>query len=402
MQQGVVVRINGVLPDAGGSGKPDAGANTSCSVFDIQQNEVFHLLVDAGSGVLESIRQGASELGRMPDAVLVTHAHRGHTSDLPALVSAKADCKIYCTKECLDQITKEFPSLSGKIFPVQPGQAFDAGPFSIMPVAASHGDLPGCVIYIVKIRDTKIIAGWDFASLPGADPDLLWKPDLLVLGTETYNDHQSSTGMISVSEAYNIVRGWNAKDCFIVHYSGQKDTEDARNQWFRGPTRPLAPDELQKVVDDQLRISGDNGRFSIRVAKQGMTWAPSGAYEEEHEDNAIGNMIEIEGLEKYVMSIEKAEGSRLNLTIEDSVNRLSAEFANPRKAGSTLEAEPLKSFMMKGPELKMSLVPGDQDSVVRVSIIKGKKPIFADEIRISGRDAKRLERYMAKNFAMVA
>ena len=85
MQQGVVVRINGVLPDAGG-GKPDAGANTSCSVFDIQQNEVFHLLVDAGSGVLESIRQGASELGRMPDAVLVTHAHRGHTSDLPAMV----------------------------------------------------------------------------------------------------------------------------------------------------------------------------------------------------------------------------------------------------------------------------------------------------------------------------
>ena len=388
MQQGVVVRINGVLPDAGG-GKPDAGANTSCSVFDIQQNEVFHLLVDAGSGVLESIRQGASELGRMPDAVLVTHAHRGHTSDLPALVSAKADCKIYCTKECLDQITKEFPSLSGKIFPVQAGQAFDAGPFSIMPVAAS------------KIRDTKIIAGWDFASLPGADPDLLWKPDLLVLGTETYNDHQSSTGMISVSEAYNIVRGWNAKDCFIVHYSGQKDTEDARNQWFRGPTRPLAPDELQKVVDDQLRISGDNGRFSIRVAKQGMTWAPSAAYEE-HEDNATGNMIEIEGIEKYVMSIEKAEGSRLNLTIEDSINRLSAEFANPRKAGSTLEAEPLKSFMMKGPELKMSLVPRDQDSVVRVSITKGKKPIFADEIRISGRDAKRLERYMAKNFAMIA
>jgi hypothetical protein len=198
------------------------------------------------------------------------------------------------------------------------------------------------------------------------------------------------------------VRGWNAKDCFIVHYSGQKDTEDARNQWFRGPTRPLAPDELQKMVDDHLRISGDNGRFSIRVAKQGMTWAPSAAYEEEHEDNATGNMIEIEGLEKYVMSIEKAEGSRLNLTIEDSVNRLSAEFANPRKAGSTLEAEPLKSFMMKGPELKMSLVPGDQDSVVRVSITKGKKPIFADEIRISGRDAKRLERYMAKNFAMVA
>src|ERR671924_562965 len=195
-------------------------------------------------------------------------------------------------------------------FPFRQNISGAAGPFSIMPVAASHGDLPGCVIYIVKIRDTKIIAGWDFASLPGADPDLLWKPDLLVLGTETYNDHQSSTGMISVSEAYNIVRGWNAKDCFIVHYSGQLDTEDAKNQWFRGPTRPLAENELQTMIDDHLRMTGDSTRFSMKVAKQGMVWMPPSVAEEEVynvEKNieassfTIGDKIEIEGLEKYVL-----------------------------------------------------------------------------------------------------
>jgi hypothetical protein len=36
-------------------------------------------------------------------------------------------------------------------------------------------------------------------------PGPLWKPDLLTLGMETYNDHPS-TEWISISEAYNTVK----------------------------------------------------------------------------------------------------------------------------------------------------------------------------------------------------
>ena len=397
MHQGVLVRINGVLPD---SKMGKEGAGTSCSIFQTTQSGRFHLLVDAGNGVLDSINQSASELGfsHMPDAILITHAHMGHISDLPALISSHPNSKVYCTKECQDQIAKELLSLAGNraFVAAEPGQILSVGPFLVQPILADHAGMPGCAIYIIKIHDIKIIAGWDFLSLPNADQNLFWKPDLLILGTETYNDHPS-TGLISISEAYNIVRRWNAKDCFIVHYSGQKDIEDARNQWFRGPTRPLAPDELQKTIDDHLRVSGDSGKFDIKVGRQGMVWRPS---DEIDEEQTISHKIEIEALEKYVMSIEKLPDGKLNFMIEDSIHRLSSEFANPHTENNdrVLVAEPVKSLMMKGPELRMSLTPQEQESIIRVDIIKGKKPVFADDIRISKKETQKLLRYIEKNF----
>lgn len=72
----------------------------------------------------------------------------------------------------------------------------------------------------------------DFLSLPNANENLLWNPDLLILGAQSYNSHPE-TGMISVTDAYHIVRRWNAKECYIVHYSGLVDFEEASNQWFR-------------------------------------------------------------------------------------------------------------------------------------------------------------------------
>lgn len=398
MHQGILVRLNGVLP----ANKTNrTGADTSCSLFEIQQNEIFHLLVDAGNGVFDSLDQAASELGftHMPDAVLVTHAHKDHISDLPTLVSSHPNSKVYCTKECMDQITRDLPSLadSSLFVVVQPGQTFNVGPFLIYPVLAEHDGSPGCVIYVIKAHEIKIIAGWDFLSLPSADQNLLWTPDLLILGAETYNDHPS-TGLISITEAYNIIRRWNARNCLIVHYSGQNDIEDARNQWFRGPTKPLSPDELQKTIDHHLRVLGDDGKFDVTVARQGMIWKPS--QETEDEIAVDDQKIEIQALEKYVMSIEKLD-NKLNFMIEDNIHRLSSEFADAHRGtgDNILEAEPLRSLMMKGPELKISLTPRDQESLIRVDVIKGKKPLFADNLRVSNKDAQRLIRYIEKNFS---
>ena len=48
--------------------------------------------------------------------------------------------------------------------------------------------------------------------------------------------------------------------------------EEASNQWFRGPVKAMTTDELQRVIDEHLRVTGDNGKFRITVAKEGMIW----------------------------------------------------------------------------------------------------------------------------------
>jgi hypothetical protein len=383
------VRINGVS-----SHVDHAAANTSLSVL----YQGFHLLVDAGNGVEESLKRGAVSNKHSPDAILITHARRHHIHDLPRLIAENS--RIYCTRECSQQIAQELPSLvssSSSLFsPINPGTPFELGPFSIFPVAADNsGDqqgLPGSVIYVIKAGARKIVAGWDFVKLQTDDESILWNPDLLVLGTESYNEHPS-TGMISVSEAYNIVRRWNAKLCYIVHYSGEKDREDAKNQWHRGPVGPLSPDELQKAIDGHLQVSGREGKFAIRVAKEGMTWSPQ--VEVEEEEGPTGPRIEVDALDQHIFSIEKIQDGKVALTIEDSINRLTTEFINPKLEGSSLHGDGIKTLMMKGPELNLSV----SGNTVRIDISKGKKEVFVDNLQVSEKDAKKLIRYLHENFA---
>jgi L-ascorbate metabolism protein UlaG (beta-lactamase superfamily) len=385
VSEDLYVRINGVLPDV-----DNGAANTSLSVF----YQRFHLLVDAGNGVEESIKKGSS--GKyLPDAILVTHARRQHISNLPALTRENA--KVYCTPECSQQIARELPSLatSSPFYPINPGTPFEVGPISVVSVSADNsGDqpgFPGSVVYIIKAGGRKIVAGWDFLKLQTSDESILWNPDLLVLGTETYNEHPS-TGMISVSEAYNIVRTWNAKLCYVVHYSGEKDREDAKNQWHRGPEGPLSPDELQKAMDDHLRVSGREGKFVIKVAKEGMTWSPQDVIEQE---GPAGPRIEVDALDNHIFSIEKMQDGKVALSIEDSINRLTSEFVNPKYSGNSLHGDAIKGMMTKGPELDLSV----SGNTVRINITKGKKPIFAEELQVSEKDSKKIIRYLQENFA---
>jgi hypothetical protein len=291
-------------------------------------------------------------------------------------------------------------SSSSSLFsPINPGTPFEVGPFSVISIAADNaGDepgLPGSVIYIIKAGARKIVAGWDFLKLLTPDESILWNPDLLVLGTETYNDHPS-TGMISVTEAYNIVRRWNAKLCYIVHYSGEKDREDAKNQWHRGPEGPLSADELQKAIDDHLRVSGREGKFVIKVAKEGMTWRPQDVVEEE-EEGPTGPRIEVDALDQHIFSIEKMQDGKVALSVEDNINSLTTEFVNPKFEGSnnSLHGDGVKSMMMKGPELYLSV----SGNAVRINITKGKKPVFAEDLQVSEKDSKRIIRYLQENFA---
>jgi hypothetical protein len=190
------------------------------------------------------------------------------------------------------------------------------------------------------------------------------------------------------------VRSWKAKLCYVLHYSGEKDREDAKNQWHRGPQGPLAPDKLQKAIDDHMRISGREGKFVIKVAKEGMTWSPKDMVEEE-EEGPMGPRIEVDALDKHMFSIEKMQDGKVTLSIEDSINSLTTEFVNAKFSGISLHGDAIKSMMMKGPELDLSI----SENTVRINIMKGKKPVFAEEIKVSEKDSKKIFRYLQENFA---
>jgi phosphoribosyl 1,2-cyclic phosphodiesterase len=449
--QQIIVRINGVLPEISTLGNENESermadvkrigmtANTSCSIFTKDEggtsNEIFHMLVDIGEGVIKSIEKGTPDLEsslpvsifNVPNVILITHAHDDHIKELPLLLDKagydkSTKLKVLCTQLCRDQIIRRFPHLSEanrSLFNIlRSGERYNIGPFSVMPILSNHyidnnenNNSSNSVIYLITMADRKIIIGWDFLSLDAnVDQNLFWNPDLLILGTETYN-HHPETGMISVTEAYDIVRRWNAKECYIVHYSGLRDFEEAKNQWFRGPTKAMTSDELQKTIDSHLRLTGNDGKFKITVAKEGMVWKtkePQPEQEKVRYEGTPGNILEIESLQKYVLKIEKDDKNDvLKLMIEDTVNRYDLRFVRPskdRNNNNILYAQGEKGMLTKGPELRLEIIAPESSggeysrATVKINVFKGKKNVFKDDILISDLVTQRLRRFIVENF----
>src|ERR671915_391535 len=149
----------------------------------------------------------------------------------------------------------------------------------------------------------------------------------------------------------------------------------------------------EKKTGRMPRTNGREGKFVMKVAKEGMTWSPQGELDEA--EGPMGPRIEVDALDKHIFSIEKMQDGKVALTIEDSINSLTSEFINPKLEGSSLHSEGTKSMMMKGPELNLSV----SGNTVRIDITKGKKQVFAEDLQVSEKDSKKLLRYLQENFA---
>jgi hypothetical protein len=76
-------------------------------------------------------------------------------------------------------------------------------------------------------------------------------------------------------------------------------------------------------------ISGDEERFKMMVGKEGLLWT-SKEMGLDIESKPIGNIIEVEGLQKYTFKIEKDNKEhKLKLTTEDKINRYTMQFDKP-------------------------------------------------------------------------
>ena len=170
----------------------------------------------------------------------------------------------------------------------------------------------------------------------------------------------------------------------------------------------MTTDELQRVIDEHLRVTGDNGKFRITVAKEGMIWTEKEVQQSQiyDENSSIGKVLEIESLQKYILKIENEnKDDRLKLEIEDRINRFNLEFAAPRKdrnSDDVLLGQGVRGMMAKGPELRMEIVPSksqEEACVIKIRVAKGKKNVFQDDIFLSNSDAQRLKKYIQENFA---
>jgi len=151
-----------------------------------------------------------------------------------------------------------------------------------------------------------------------------------------------------------------------------------------------------------------NGRFKITVAKEGMIWTPKETLKYSYDENiAIGNVIEIEGLEKYVIKIEKQnKEDELKISIEDRINRYNMQFDRPSKDKNNdqlIHAAGERGMLARGPELTMELVTPQSNekepATLKIRALKGKKYVFRDDIMINDIDALRLKKYFQENFA---
>ncbi|QIK70875.1 MBL fold metallo-hydrolase [Erysipelothrix sp. HDW6C] len=185
------------------------------------------LLIDCGT-TKRYLTQSFMALGKDfsdVDAVLITHDHSDHTSQLKHFRSSP----IYC------------PSPIEDVYQVQPYEDFMIGDFHILPIKTSHDDAysVGYVIRygeekLVYITDTGYIRDQDLPLIHDADYYIMESnhdPEILMGTNRPYAIKRrilSDVGHLSNDDAgilLSRIIGDQTKSIFLAHLSEQANTE---------------------------------------------------------------------------------------------------------------------------------------------------------------------------------
>lgn len=186
------------------------------------------LLIDCGTtkGYLKSSMEQVGLTFADVDAVLITHDHSDHTSQLKHFSHAA----IYSPS------THPYDS-----YKVVPYEAFAIASISVLPIKTSHDDADsvGYVLEannekLVYVTDTGYIRTQDFAYIENADYYIFESnhdPEMLMLTPRPYYIKQrilSDEGHLSNDDAGLILAkaiGQKTKEIVLAHLSGQANTE---------------------------------------------------------------------------------------------------------------------------------------------------------------------------------
>ncbi len=187
-----------------------------------------HLLIDCGTTqryLKESFQKINLKFEDL-NAVLITHDHSDHTRQV--------------------KMFKEFPiyspvELEVDSQPVHPYEAFELGPFTVMPLRTSH-DAEVSVGYVIDdgmhrlvyITDTGYIREKDYPLIENADYYVLESnhdPAMLMKTSRPYMIKRrilSESGHLSNEQAASILKdvvGIKTKQVFLAHLSEEANTE---------------------------------------------------------------------------------------------------------------------------------------------------------------------------------
>lgn len=283
----LLLRVNGVQAafgielglaspraDEGRNGDPYRQANVSYSLLQRRDGQVIrHTLVDVGMGVVPSLLELERTHGvHVVHEVFLTHPHFDHFAQLDWLSMAllrngRADqprpLPIYATGACLERGPgRVFPHLAerSEFRAMEPGSVVETGDVMVRPFAVDHGPkAPGAVGLVVEHGGRKIVISGDFLHVPEEDDPLFSGADVCFLDANTWHPTDGSWHR-SVLADLELVRKWQPKRAYLVHYSGYEDRDH--------PDDPInGPMDLRRLREELRRTAPD---LDVQPAVHGM------------------------------------------------------------------------------------------------------------------------------------
>jgi phosphoribosyl 1,2-cyclic phosphodiesterase len=271
---GIELGFDSPRANEGRSTDPYRQANASFSLVQKRGGEIVrHTLIDVGMGVVPSLLEFEHTHNvHVINEVFITHPHFDHFAQLDWLSMAllrntrqdqPRPLPIYASPLCWENgPNRVFRHLAERsdYRALQAGTAVILGDLKLTPFAVDHNQsAPGAMGFVVEHADRKVIITGDFLRIPNEDNPLFFGADVAFLDANTWHPAER-TGHQSVLGNLRLIKKWQPKRTYIVHYSGYEDREH--------PDDPVnGPMEFGRLRDELRRVAAP---YDVQPARHGM------------------------------------------------------------------------------------------------------------------------------------